>query len=433
MGEKIGFWSATAIGIGGMVGGGIFAVLGLAAGLGHGGTPVAFLVAGLVALITSYSYAHLSVKYPSEGGTVAFLNRAFGKGPLTGGLNVLLFLSYVVMLSLYAYALGSYGSAFLPEAYRAFGKHLIITGSVLALMLVNVLQANVVGHVEKIIVGFKLTILSLFIVVGIWGVHTAKLAVSNWPSTTMLLAGGMIIFLAYEGFELIANTAKDIKDPSKTLPRAYYASVISVIVLYVLIAAITVGTLSPSAIAAAKDYALAAVAQGFLGQTGFILIGIAAILSTASAINATLYGACRISYTIAKDGQLPHDLQRKVWKRPIEGLFISTAVTIIVANFFNLSRISLMGSAGFLIVFAAVNWANARLAHETGSRRWVAITGALLCLAAFGSLTWYVVNNSPGELWFLGGLVAVSFLIELTYRSFGRGLVSSKPGALQRE
>ena len=115
---KLGFWAVVAIGVGGMVGGGIFAVLGLAVQLAHGGTPEAFALAGVVALLTTYSYAKLSVAYPSRGGTVTFLDRAFGAGMLTGSLNVLLWLSYVVMLSLYAFAFGSYGSTFLPAAWQ---------------------------------------------------------------------------------------------------------------------------------------------------------------------------------------------------------------------------------------------------------------------------------------------------------------------------
>ena len=114
--DKLGLWAVVAIGVGGMVGGGIFAVLGLAVQLAHGGTPEAFALAGVVALLTTYSYAKLSVAYPSRGGTVTFLDRVFGAGMFTGSLNVLLWLSYVVMLSLYAFAFGSYGATFLPRA-----------------------------------------------------------------------------------------------------------------------------------------------------------------------------------------------------------------------------------------------------------------------------------------------------------------------------
>ena len=110
--KTIGFWSAFSIGIGGMIGGGIFAVLGLSVTLSHGGTPIAFAIAGLIALVTSYSYSKLSVTFPSSGGTVEFLNQGIGTGVLTGGLNILLWISYVVMLSLYSHAFGSYGATF---------------------------------------------------------------------------------------------------------------------------------------------------------------------------------------------------------------------------------------------------------------------------------------------------------------------------------
>lgn len=106
--KKIGLVSAVSIGIGGMVGGGIFAVLGLAVELTKGGTPLAFLSAGCIALMTSYAYAKLSVSFPSTGGTVHFINQAFGKNTFSGGINNLLWVSYIIMLSLYAKAFGAY-------------------------------------------------------------------------------------------------------------------------------------------------------------------------------------------------------------------------------------------------------------------------------------------------------------------------------------
>ena len=97
---KMGVLGAAAIGIGGMVGGGIFAVLGTAVGMARGGTPMAFIIAGIVALLTSYSYAKLSVKFPSAGGTVVFIDRAFGIDLPTGIINLILWLSYLVTIAL---------------------------------------------------------------------------------------------------------------------------------------------------------------------------------------------------------------------------------------------------------------------------------------------------------------------------------------------
>jgi amino acid transporter len=427
--ESLGYWSAVSIGIGGMVGGGIFAVLGLAVQLAHGGTPIAFAIAGLIALVTAYSYARLSVAYPTRGGTVEFLNQAFGEGIFTGGLNILLWVSYIAMLSLYAYAFGSYGASFFPDAMQTVGKHVLISGVIVLFSCLNILGAKVVGKSEDFIVALKLLILLVFLGGGIWTINMNQLSPTTWSNPLQLVAGGMIIFLAYEGFELIANTAENVKEPRKNLPRAYFTSVIFVIVLYVLVAAVTVGNLPLDKIIAAEDYALAEAARPFLGTVGFSLIAIAALLSTGSAINATIYGTARVSYVIAKEGELPAQLDRMVWRRPIEGLLITSALTLLIANLFDLTNISVMGSSGFLIIFAMVNFANARLASSTSSRRWVSVTGGILCLLALAILTVQRAMASPKELWVLLAMVGFAFITEVIYRkSTGRTIKSCRLG-----
>ncbi len=419
---KIGFWAVVAIGVGGMVGGGIFAVLGLAVQLARGGTPVAFLLAGVVALLTTYSYTKLSVAYPSRGGTVTFLDRIFGSGMLTGSLNVLLWLSYIVMLSLYAFAFGSYGATFLPPAWQEVGTHILISLSVITIAGLNLLGAELIGRAESWIVGLKIAILLFFVGVGLTGINTAQIAPGTWSPPLQLAAGGMIIFLAYEGFELIANTAQDVDDVPRTLPRAYFTAVGFVIALYVLVALVAVGNLSVDKIVAAEDYALAEAARPFLGQTGFTLIAIAAMLSTASAINATLYGAARVSYTIARDGELPATLERKVWGQRVEGLLITAGMTLLIANLFDLTSIATLGSAGFLLIFAAVNAANVRHASHVGSRVWISVVGAVACLVALGALIWQTATTSPAKLWILAAMLALAVAIEGAYRLTKRGL-----------
>ncbi|MEZ5561044.1 MAG: APC family permease [Pseudomonadales bacterium] len=413
---RIGLWGVVAIGVGGMVGGGIFAVLGLAVQLAHGGTPVAFALAGGVALLTTYSYAKLSVAYPSRGGTVVFLDRAFGSGMVTGSLNVLLWLSYVVMLSLYALAFGSYGATFFPDAWQGPARHLLISLCVLVITVLNLFSADLVGKAETAIVALKVVILCLFVAVGFAGIQSARVATGTWAPPLQLAAGGMIIFLAYEGFELIANTARDVDDVAATLPRALFISVGFVMVLYVLVALVTVGNLSLDRIVAARDYALAEAARPFLGPSGFTLIAIAAMLSTASAVNATLYGAARLSYCIAQNGELPAVLERKVWGEPVEGLLITSALTLLVANTIDLSSISTIGSAGFLIIFAAVNAANARRAEVTHSRAWISLAGAVACAAALGALLWQTAATDPAKLWVLAAMLGLAVLVEGTYR-----------------
>jgi amino acid transporter len=418
--KKIGYWSVVSIGIGGMVGGGIFAVLGLSVEMTHGAAPIAFLLAGLVALATAYSYARLSVTYPNQGGTVTFLDKAFGSGLLPGATNILLWISYIVMLSLYAFAFGSYAAALFPEESRLVWKHVLISAGIIAVTGLNFLNVELIGMAEEWIVAIKITILLFFVAVGLWTVDAGRLAVNSWPAAPSILAGAMIIFLAYEGFELIANTAGDVHQPQLTLPRAYYSAVGFVILLYVLVAVVTVGNLPVHQIVAAKDYALAAAARPFLGAWGYSLITLAALLSTLSAINATLYGAARLSYTIAKDGELPELLERKLWQRPIEGLLITTGVTLLVANLFDLSSISTMGSAGFLVIFAAVNMANAVLAAQTKSRRWLSVLGALLCLGALASLIYYTLLHDPAHIGVLAVMLVLAFVVEGFYRFWRR-------------
>ena len=417
--NKIGFFEVAAIGIGGMVGGGIFAVLGLAVELSKGGAPLAFLIAGIVALVTSYSYSKLSVTLPGKGGTVSYLDKAFGPGLFTGSMNILLWISYIIMLSLYAYAFGSYGAEFFPTS-QVLIKHLLISGIIVIITILNIFSAKLIGEAEDFIVAIKLLILLFFCAVGFWGIQTENLSIQNWSSTTNLIAGGFIIFLAYEGFELIANTSDDVRNPEKTLPRAFFVSVSFVIILYILVAMVTVGNLPVNKIVEAKDYALAIAARPFLGQFGFILISIAALLSTTSAINATLYGSARLSYIIAKDGELPRFLEDNVWNKPLEGLLITSIVTLLVANLFDLSSLSTMGSAGFLLIFAAVNLANAKLSEQTKSIKIISYIGAGLCIGALVSLLWQTITTNINHLWILIGMIFLSVSIEGSFRLFSK-------------
>lgn len=421
--KKMGVLSLAAIGIGGMVGGGIFAVLGLAVQLARGGAAAAFLLAGVVALLTAYAYVRLTVALPNRGGTVAFLNAAFGPGMLSGTLNLLLWISYIVMLALYAEALGSYAASFFSEAHHAVAKHALLSGAIVGITLLNALSADLIGRAEDFIVALKLLILLTFVAVGFTQVSASALAPSTWASPVGLISGGMIIFLAFEGFELIANAVEDAADPVRDMPRAFFGSVLFVIVLYVLVAVVTVGSLPVDKIVAARDYALAEAARPAMGQAGFAVIAFAAVLSTASAINATLYGAARLSFTIAKSGELPELLEKDVWHRPLEGLLITSAVTLLIANLFDLTSISLMGSAGFLLIFAAVNVANVKLASRTNSRAWISGLGAVACVGALGVLIWHVLDTDATKVLTLVAMLGVSLVVEGVYRAWrGKGI-----------
>lgn len=420
MDKKIGLKEAISIGIGGMVGGGIFAVLGLAVSQAKGGTPVAFLFAGILALITSYSYVKLSTRYPNRGGTVKFINQGFGVSVFSGGMNNLLWASYIIMLSLYSSAFGSYAPNLLAISNsKNIDFHIYASAIVIVATAINYYSISVVGKIESYAVIIKLIILIAFIGFGAYGLignpNVSQLAMENWESPVKLFAGGMVIFVAYEGFELIANAAPDVIHPEKNIPRAYYFSVIFVIILYIVIAFVTIGSLPFQKIATAQDYVLAEAAKPMLGQIGFSIITVAALISTFSAINASLLGGSRVSYEIAEDDELSHNFLSQLWHQPI-GLMITAVATLILVNVLGLESISTAGSVGFLLIFGVVNLAGFRLANNTGSNKIIPLAGFIFCMVALVILLNQQYQSNIVGVIVSGAIIGFCFLIEWLHK-----------------
>lgn len=424
MNKKIGLLGAMSIAIGGMVGGGIFAVLGLAVAMAKGGTAISFLIAGIIALITSYSYAKLSVKYPDRGGTVKFVNQGFGIGIFSGGVNNLLWVSYIIMLALYSSAFGSYAPNLFPlTSDKSLDIHIYASAIVIIATAINYYSIVVVDKIESYAVIIKLIILLAFCGLGIYGLignpHLEQLSPKNWESPFLLFVAGMVIFVAYEGFELIANSAPDLENPEKNIPRAYYGSVIFVILLYIVIAVVTVGSLEFSQIASAQDYVMAEAAKPMLGQMGFTIITIAALLSTFSAINASLYGGSRVNYEIGEDDELPKEFTRKLWNQPI-GLLITSIGTLILVNTLNIESISTAGSTGFLIIFAVVNITGYKLSKEINGKKNIPFIGFVLCVAATIALLVQHFSVSHSDIYIALGIIISCFVIEFIYKKTER-------------
>ncbi|SDI04571.1 APC family permease [Winogradskyella thalassocola] len=421
MADKISLKDAISIGIGGMVGGGIFAVLGLAVSIAQGGTPVAFLFAGILALITSYSYVKLSQHYPDRGGTVKFINQGFGVSIFSGAINNLLWISYIIMLSLYASAFGSYAPNLLElTSNTTVDFHIYASAIIILATAINYYSIAVVGKIESYAVIIKLIILFGFIGVGAYGLignpNLSQLAISHWESPVQLFAAGMVIFVAYEGFELIANAAPDIINPKKNIPRAYYGSVIFVIVLYIIIAIVTVGSLPFDTIATAEDYVLAEAAKPMLGQIGFTIITIAALISTFSAINASLYGGSRVNFEIAEDDELPHHFTSKLWNQPI-GLLVTAISTLVLVNILDLESISTAGSVGFIIIFGIVNFVGFKTSKDTSSNKIIPIVGCTLCVLALVILINQQYKSNLTGVLVSGAIIALCFIAEWIFKT----------------
>jgi len=412
---------AISIGIGGMVGGGIFAVLGEAVSLAHGATMMAFAMAGVVALLTAYSYARLSVHYQNRGGTIVFVNHAFGLNLLSGSLNLLLWLSYLVTISLYAVAFASYGLTFFAKPSEPSMRHLLISLAILLPAVINLISASFVSKSESFIVTVKVLLLLLIIVSGSGYVDIERLSPAEWGTSLSIFVAGMIIFVAYEGFELIANASEEIKNPESNLPKAFFISVTLVIVLYLLISVITVGTVPAETLLKAKDYALAVAAEPALGRLGFTIVTIAALLATFSAINATIYGNARLSYTLAKEGELPEKLDREKDDIPLVGVMITTVLSLILANAIDLTEIAIIGSAGFLLIFTLINLSAFKLSKDIHASRTITLLSTLASFVSLLTLLIHTYEDAPKALWVFLSFIVFSILFEGVYGKFFRG------------
>jgi amino acid transporter len=379
-----------------MVGAGIFSVLGVVAGLAGSATPISFVIGGVVAGLAAYSYVALAKTFPSVGGSVTFIVRGFGEGAVSGTFNLFQYFSYIITIALYATAFAAYANTFIGLPSKTWA-----VGVVLAFMAVNFLGSRIMGRAESAIVILKVAILVVFIVaayVALSRHDLSRLSPSSWPGPVGILAA--------------ANMAK----PAIELRRAIYGSVAIVIVLYVLISTGVVTNVPLASLRGLGDSALAVAARPSLGQAGFRLIAIAALLSTASAVNATLFGSTNIAYQIAKNGGLPPGFDRKLWGRDVEGLFITSGLVLVFVLVFPLSAVASMGSAGFLLVYAAVSIGHLRIRGQTGAKAWPVMASVVTCLSLFAVLFYSMVSTSPSSAIALGVTLAASFLVEMVYR-----------------
>ncbi len=410
--NRISFLGAVSIGIGGMIGAGIFSILGVVAQAAGSAMWLSFLIGGFIILFSTYSYAKLGAKYPSTGGAVEFLVQGWGKGVMSGGINVFMWIGYIISIALYAQGFAAYCQTFFTNTASSFMTKTISISIVLLFAFINMLGASSVGKSELIIVIIKVSILILFAAVGMFYIHPDYLAIATWPSSQSILFGTGILFIGYEGFGLITNAAGDMLNPHQNLPRALYLSVFIVIAIYLAVSITVIGNLSPHQIFIAGDYALAAAAKPFLGSMGFKLISIAALFSTASAINATLFGAANVSYMIARDGELSPFFSRTEWRGATEGLLITTALVIIFILFFNLAGVTMMGSSAFLLIYAAVNAGHLKILSNTGANLLLVLIGCLLCIAMFCLLEIYTYQHAPAAVYTMIVLLGGSFLLE---------------------
>ncbi|MEJ2088511.1 MAG: APC family permease [Gammaproteobacteria bacterium] len=416
-GTPIGFWSAVLLGVGAMVGAGIFALLGQAGAMVGSAVWISFVYGGVIAALSAYSLGRLGARYPSAGGLVEYLVQAYGGGVVSGTGATLLYLAGLLALTLIAKAFGSYGCELMIGSTEAWLVNLLAIAVVAAFTAVNLRGAGDVAKVENVVVVSKVSVLVAFIVIGAFYIVPSRLDFADYPREGAVLASVGITFFAYEGFRVITNTAEDMADPARQLPRAIMVAIAIVGALYIALSLVVFGNLDVGEAVAAKDYALARAAAPVFGMGGFTIVVAAALVSTASAINANLYAITNVSYQMAKDGELPAAFGAPI-AHSREGLLISAAIVAILVLALDLTSLAVIGSLTILLVHITVHIGHLRIAKETGASKGMVALAIAANLAVVAAVVDYEIAGSPATIVYLVGFVVTALLLEVLVRTW---------------
>jgi amino acid transporter len=417
--------SATAIGVGGMMGAGLYTLVGLASTTAGVWVPLAFAVGAAVSVFSVYSYAKLGARYPSRGGAAQFLIRCFGDGVIAGGLNVFQFLGWIIAMALYCAGFAGYVRALLPWETPDWSAKAIGIGLIVAVVAVNLIGSAFVGRSELFVVSIELAILATFVAFGLTKADPGRFTEVGGDGWIGVLFAAGLLYVTYEGFGVVTNSAGDMRNPARELPRAMFLALGIVTVVYIVVSSIVVMTLSLPAMDADQGHVLADAGREILGRVGFVVIGVAAVLATASGVNATMFGDANLAYMVSRTGELPKDFARGVWRGGTGGLFIAAAITAAFVLFFPLVAVGQMASLAFLIVYGTVSLGHLRICRETGAKPWLLVVAVVLNLALFLLLFGYTVHTGPASTWItLLAVLVSSFVFEFAYRQrTGRSLV----------
>lgn len=355
---KIGLVETVSMAVGGMVGGGIFAALGVVAMAAETLAWLAFVVAGAIALCAGYSSIRLNRLIDGHAGPMTYVNRFMGNATLAGMVGWTFIIGYVGTMALYSYAFGGYFASLL-DITTVFS---IPTRPVIAVLVVvvfvglNAAGAHTTGRLEDVLVGLKILVLLVFGISGVYyaGTHDQLTAGFAHLGVGPVVAAG-VAFVAFEGWELLLFDQESIRDPQRTVRTGIYVSIVSATVLYVLVAVVTTNLVAPPVIRRHADTALALAAEPFFGTAGFVAISVAALFSTASALNATLFSAARLSKKLVQDDYLPNEITGGDDGEPIRPLLVLGVLTAALASLGTLNAISSFASLSFITIFGGIS------------------------------------------------------------------------------
>lgn len=407
--KSLGFKELLAIAIGGMVGGGIFTILGIAVSMVGVLAPFAIALGGVVAWFAAYSYVKLGLYYKDEGATYAFFKRTYPKSNLAASfIGWYTIFGYISTLALYAYTFSSYGISSFSFGDNEVIRKVVAIGIIWLFALINTWSVKGMGRLEDVLVYLKLLILFIIsVALSLFGKTDLStfqnMIINDFSSTPLMniLIVSSITFVAYEGFQLVINAVNEMENPDRNIPRAIFSAIILVALIYFIIALSATLAIPAEDLIRNKEYALAAGAKDIMGNLGSNLVVLGAILATSSAINGTLFGSSRQMARIADDGYLPAIISQRKKNIPKTAIMAMAGIASLLIAMGGLRLILEFGSITFLLVSLLMAVANFKIRTKTNSLTSITILSISGLLLGTILILYYEYQSNPEQLLFI--------------------------------
>lgn len=418
---SIGVVGAAAIGVGGMMGAGLYTLVGLASASAGARLPLSFFIGGIVAAFSVYSYSKLGMKFPSRGGSAQFLVQGFGNGLVAGGMNIFQYFGWIIAIALYAAGFSDYAKVLFGLHDTPWVAKAIGVGIIAVAVIINIFGSKLVARTQTTIIAVELIILVVFVAVGLTHVKASAfsdtMAKDSGASLLRVLSAAGLLYVTYEGFGVVTNAAGSMAHPAKQLPRAMYLALGVVMVVYMASSVVVIGSIGASGAEAAEGHALADAGRAVMGSIGFTAIGVAALVATASAVNSTMFGDENLGMRIADVNEIPPSFRTPTRIGGNRGIFATALFAALFVDIFPLSAVGQLASLAFLLVYATVNLGHLRLVRETGAKRWILVASVVLNLVLFVLLFSQTILHGEVLTWVaLVVLFVASFAAEWWWR-----------------
>jgi len=431
--KNLGLAELVAIALGGMVGGGIFTILGVSVSMIGNLTPLAIIIGGLIASLAAYSYVKLGLYYRDEGATYSFYKKTYPNSHFSASaIGWFIIFGYISTLALYAYTFSSYAISSTDFADSVWIRKAIAIGVIGIFTMINIWSVNGMGKIEDLMVYTKLVVLTIISVVLMQhGTADFRTFINNMAldaeksSVFSILIVASITFVAYEGFQLVINAVAEMTNPEKNIPRAIYSAISLAVLIYVVISIGALFAIPTEEIIKNKEYALAAGAGNVLGKLGTNLVILGAILATSSAISGTVFGSSRQMAVIAKDGYFPNWLsirKNNIPQNAVIGMAVMASVLILIGG---LELILEFGSITFLLVSLLMAVANYKIRDKTNSSKFLTAS-SIFGLGIGGILILYYEFTTKWEQ-----MIAIVILYIIL--AWGAWLYSKKKQDIEKE